>query len=102
MKDLLAVARANNLSSYDTSYLDLSMRRGLPIATLDTRLIKAAKKTDVSILKRVISGWALFNIPSSTVMLYWTTYELYLKRIGLVPHKPAIKSSCRYPILFRA
>ncbi|HIJ55388.1 MAG TPA: type II toxin-antitoxin system VapC family toxin [Deltaproteobacteria bacterium] len=50
MKDLLAFARANNLSSYDASYLDLSMRRGIPIATLDTRLIAAAKKTDVPIL----------------------------------------------------
>ncbi len=49
MKDLLALARANNLSSYDAYYLDLSMRKGFPIATLDTQLIKAAKKTDVPI-----------------------------------------------------
>ena len=50
MKDLLTLARANNLSSYDASYLDLSMRKGLPIATIDTRLIGAAKKTNVPIL----------------------------------------------------
>jgi predicted nucleic acid-binding protein len=50
MKDLLAFARSNNLSSYDASYLDLSMRKGISIATLDTRLIEAAKKTDVPIL----------------------------------------------------
>jgi len=49
MKDLLALARANNLSSYDASYLDLSMRKGFPIATLDNRLIEAAKKADVPI-----------------------------------------------------
>ena len=49
MNDLLTLARANKLSSYDASYLDLSMRKGLPIATIDTRLIEAAKKTDVSI-----------------------------------------------------
>lgn len=49
MKDLLSQARANNLSSYDACYLDLSMRKGFPIATLDTRLIEAAKQTDVSI-----------------------------------------------------
>jgi predicted nucleic acid-binding protein len=49
-KDLLALARAHNLSSYDASYLDLSMRKGLPLATLDTRLREAAKKTDVPIL----------------------------------------------------
>jgi predicted nucleic acid-binding protein len=50
MKDLLALARVNNLSSYDASYLDLSMRKGFPIATLDIRLIEAARKTDVPIL----------------------------------------------------
>lgn len=50
MNDLLVLARANNLSSYDASYLDLSMRKGLPIATVDTRLIEAAKKTDVPII----------------------------------------------------
>jgi len=51
MKDLLSLARSNNLSSYDALYLDLSMRKGIPIATLDTRLIEASKKTDVPILK---------------------------------------------------
>ena len=50
MKDLLALARSNNLSSYDASYLDLSMRKGIPIATLDTRLITASKKTEIPIL----------------------------------------------------
>jgi len=50
MKDLLAFARSNSLSSYDASYLDLSMRKGIPIATLDNRLIAAARKTDVPIL----------------------------------------------------
>ena len=49
MKDLLALSRTNNLSSYDACYLDLSMRRGISIATLDTQLKKAAKKTDVPI-----------------------------------------------------
>lgn len=50
MKDLLALARSNNLSSYDASYLDLSMRKGIPIATLDTRVITASKKTENPIL----------------------------------------------------
>jgi predicted nucleic acid-binding protein len=49
MTDLLALARANNLSSYDASYLDLSMRKGIPIATLDARLIEAAKMAKVPI-----------------------------------------------------
>ena len=49
MKELLVLARANNLTSYDAYYLDLSMRKGFSIATLDTQLIEAAKKTDVPI-----------------------------------------------------
>jgi predicted nucleic acid-binding protein len=49
MKDLLALARTNDLSSYDAYYLDLSMRKGISIATLDTQLKRAAKKTDVPI-----------------------------------------------------
>ena len=50
MKELLALARASNLSSYDASYLDLAIRKGIPIATLDNKLIKAAKRIDVPIL----------------------------------------------------
>ena len=49
MADLLPLSRANNLSSYDASYLDLSMRKGIPIANLDTRLIEAAKMANVPI-----------------------------------------------------
>ena len=50
MKNILTLARANALSSYDASYLDLAMRRGLPLATLDNRLLKAARKVGVPIL----------------------------------------------------
>jgi predicted nucleic acid-binding protein len=50
MKDLLPLARIYNLSSYDASYLDLAMRKGVPMATLDNRLIDAAKAVDVKIL----------------------------------------------------
>ena len=50
MKELLSLARANGLSSYDASYLDLAMRNGFPIATLANKLINAAKKSDVPIL----------------------------------------------------
>jgi predicted nucleic acid-binding protein len=51
MKDLLALGRANNLSSYDAAYLDLAMRNDCPIATLDKKLIKAAENVEVTILK---------------------------------------------------
>jgi len=51
MKDLLGLARAHNLSSYDASYLGLAMRKGLPLATLDKKLRKAAASTKVPILE---------------------------------------------------
>ncbi len=50
MNELLALGRTNDLSSYDASYLDLAMRHGLPIATLDQKLAEAAKIMDVPIL----------------------------------------------------
>lgn len=45
----IALARAYNLSSYDAAYLELAIREGLPIATLDKDLRKAAKKADIAI-----------------------------------------------------
>ena len=47
-KEILALSREYNLSSYDASYLDLAMRKGLPIATLDKKLIEAAMKCEIS------------------------------------------------------
>ena len=45
--DTLQLARRYKLSSYDASYLELALRRGLPLATLDDDLQKAAKKAGV-------------------------------------------------------
>jgi len=45
----LNLARTYKLSSYDASYLELAVREGLPIATLDKSLRKAAKKADVDL-----------------------------------------------------
>ena len=39
---ILALARSQNLSAYDAAYLELAMRRGLPLATLDAKLKAAA------------------------------------------------------------
>ncbi len=50
IKEIFALARKHNLSSYDASYLDLAMRKGLPIATLDKNLLAAAKRSEVSVL----------------------------------------------------
>lgn len=45
----LALGRAYNLSSYDAAYLELAIREGIPLATLDKDLLKAAKKSGVEI-----------------------------------------------------
>lgn len=49
LKEILSLARSTTLSSYDASYLDLAVRLGLSIATLDKNLIRAAKKIKVPI-----------------------------------------------------
>lgn len=45
--DVVALAREQNLSTYDAVYLDLAMRSGLPLATLDTALHEAALRCGV-------------------------------------------------------
>lgn len=47
---LVAFARSHNLSTYDAAYLELAFREGLPLATLDSALRKAARKTGVPLL----------------------------------------------------
>ena len=42
--ETLALARRFGLSSYDAAYLELALREGLPLATLDNGLRKAIKK----------------------------------------------------------
>jgi predicted nucleic acid-binding protein len=43
------LARTHSLSAYDAAYLELALRRGLPIATLDQRLKDAAIAAGVPI-----------------------------------------------------
>ena len=50
IKEIFALARKHRLSSYDASYLDLAMRKGFPIATLDKGLLAAAKRSEVPVL----------------------------------------------------
>lgn len=50
MKDLLTLGRVNGLTSYEAAYLELAMRQGLPIATLDRKLLDAARRVDISVL----------------------------------------------------
>jgi len=44
LADTLDLARRYRLSSYDASYLELALRAGLPIATLDDDLLRATRK----------------------------------------------------------
>lgn len=47
LSDTLQLARRYKLSAYDASYLELALRLGIPLATLDADLQKAAKKAGV-------------------------------------------------------
>jgi predicted nucleic acid-binding protein len=47
--NVLPLAREYNLSAYDAAYLELSIRHGVPLATLDGRLHKAAQKARITI-----------------------------------------------------
>jgi predicted nucleic acid-binding protein len=47
---LLALSRRHGLTSYDAIYLDLAVRRNLPLATLDGDLRETAKKLGIRLL----------------------------------------------------
>ena len=49
-REILNLARATSLTTYDASYLELAMRHGLPLATLDKALIRAASRVAVNTL----------------------------------------------------
>ncbi len=51
LSEVLSVARRNSLTSYDASYLELAMREGLPLATLDDKLRAAAQKLGIKELR---------------------------------------------------
>lgn len=48
--EILNLARAEQLSAYDASYLALAMREGISLATLDNRLKAAATRVGVKIV----------------------------------------------------
>ena len=48
--DILALAHAQRLSSYDAAYLDVAMRAGLPLATRDNALKAAARRVGVRLI----------------------------------------------------
>lgn len=50
-RNVMSVARDGGLTAYDGAYLDLAMRLGVPLATKDLALQKAAARFGVSVIK---------------------------------------------------
>ena len=49
-REVIALARAENLTAYDAAYLELAIRRSLPLSTRDCVLVRAARRIGVTIL----------------------------------------------------
>ena len=49
-QQILPLARAYHMSAYDAAYLELSIREGLPLATLDDGLRRAASDAGVALV----------------------------------------------------
>jgi len=49
LSDTLGLARSHHLTAYDAACLELPLRRGLPLATLDEKLKAAALTTGVTL-----------------------------------------------------
>jgi predicted nucleic acid-binding protein len=47
VSNILPLAREHGLSAYDASYLEVAIRHGAPLATLDSGLEKAGRKAGV-------------------------------------------------------
>jgi len=47
---ILSVARQRHLTEYDAAYLELALRRGLPLATLDHQIRRAARQAGIPLV----------------------------------------------------
>ena len=50
LREILTLARTENLTTYDAAYLELAMRRNVELATRDRALIRAARGIGVETL----------------------------------------------------
>jgi predicted nucleic acid-binding protein len=50
-REVIALARAQGLTAYDAAYLELAVRRGLPLSSRDAALKGAARRMGVAILQ---------------------------------------------------
>jgi len=48
---ILSAARDEKLTEYDAAYLELALREGLPLATLDDRLRRAARNSGIAVVR---------------------------------------------------
>lgn len=48
--EILLLAHSEKLTTYDAAYLELSMRKGLPLASKDLELCEAAKRLGVEVI----------------------------------------------------
>jgi predicted nucleic acid-binding protein len=53
---VLELARTQHLSSYDAAYLELAMREGIPLATMDDDLRAAAGRVGVLLVDDLQAG----------------------------------------------
>jgi predicted nucleic acid-binding protein len=51
VSNILPLAREYGLSAYDAAYLDVAIRHGAPLATLDSKLQRAGEKAGIEIFK---------------------------------------------------
>ena len=49
--DVFSLAQKHGLTVYDAAYLDIAMQEGLPLASLDRQLIRAAETVGVSLFQ---------------------------------------------------
>ncbi len=52
MMNIFLLAREAQLSTYDASYLELAIRKNLPLATLDKALLRATEKFNIEVYKK--------------------------------------------------
>ncbi len=50
LDEVLSLARSEGLTTYDAAYLELAMRLGVPLATMDKELRQAAEKLGTPVL----------------------------------------------------
>ncbi len=49
-REIMTLARTQSLTTYDAAYLELAIRQGIPLATQDKALVRAAAQTKVATL----------------------------------------------------